>query len=113
MSAPEILDRHDGQISYRHTDPDLPPVAVLDRSPIGLRHKLVFAAIAAAGALAWAFIAGARGETVNAVWFVIAALCTAGVQNVALTTPAADIEITPAQAPYCTGHAIALGGYDE
>ena len=44
---------------------------------------------------------------------LIAALVTAGVQNVDLATPAADIEITPAQAPFCTGHAITLGGYDE
>ena len=44
---------------------------------------------------------------------LIAALVTAGVQNVGLATPAADIEITPAQAPFCTGHAITLGGYDE
>ena len=44
---------------------------------------------------------------------LIAALVTAGVQNVVLATPAADIEITPAQAPFCTGHAITLGGYDE
>jgi len=44
---------------------------------------------------------------------VIAALCTAGVQNVALATPAADIVITPAQAPWCTGTSVTLGGFDE
>lgn len=67
---------HDKDVSYIHTDEDLPPVAIVDRSPITLRHKAVFAAIAVAGAVAWAIIAFARGETVNAVWFVVAAICT-------------------------------------
>ena len=44
---------------------------------------------------------------------LVAALCTAGVQNVALASPAADIEITPQQASWCTGHAVVIGGYDE
>ncbi len=44
---------------------------------------------------------------------IIAALCTAGVQNVALESPAADIEITPSQASHCAGWAITFGGYDE
>ncbi|OBJ03578.1 carbon starvation CstA family protein [Mycobacterium sp. 1465703.0] len=63
-------------VSYIHTHDDLPPVAIIDRSPITLRHKVVFAVIAVLGAVAWAIIAFARGETVNAVWFVIAAICT-------------------------------------
>ena len=44
---------------------------------------------------------------------LVAALCTAGVQNVALASPATDIEITPLQASWCTGHAVTVGGYDE
>lgn len=44
---------------------------------------------------------------------LVAALCTAGVQNVALTAPAADVEITPQQASFCTGIAVVVGGYDE
>jgi carbon starvation protein len=32
--------------------------------------------VAVLGAIAWAVIAFVRGETVNAVWFVIAAICT-------------------------------------
>ena len=44
---------------------------------------------------------------------LVAALCTVGVQNVALASPAADIEITPQQASWCTGHAVVIGGYDE
>ncbi|CAJ1507020.1 carbon starvation CstA family protein [[Mycobacterium] burgundiense] len=65
-----------GDITYIRTDQDLPPVAIIDRSPITTKHKLIFATIAILGALAWAIIAFFRGETVNAVWFVIAAICT-------------------------------------
>ncbi|OJZ75196.1 carbon starvation protein A [Mycobacterium paraffinicum] len=67
---------HDKDVSYIHTDDQLPPVAIVDRSPITVRHKVVFGAIAVVGAVAWAIIAFARGETVNAVWFVVAAICT-------------------------------------
>ncbi len=67
---------HDKDVSYIRTDDDLPPVAIIDRSPITVRHKIGFAVIAAIGAIAWGAIAFARGETVNAVWFVVAAICT-------------------------------------
>jgi carbon starvation protein len=63
-------------LTYIHTDTDLPPVAVIDRSPIGIGHKIFFGVIALVGAVAWAVIAFVRGETVNAVWFVVAAICT-------------------------------------
>ncbi|MCP2291155.1 carbon starvation CstA family protein [Nocardia amikacinitolerans] len=63
-------------IEYLRTDPDLPPVGVIDRSPITTAKKAVFAGIAILGALAWAILAIARGENVNAVWIVIAAVCT-------------------------------------
>src|SRR6516165_8910836 len=70
------IEETTGDITYVRTDPDLPPVAIIDRSPITLRHKLIFGLIAVLGAAAWAVVAFARGENVNAVWFVIAALCT-------------------------------------
>ncbi len=63
-------------LTYIRTDPDLPPVAVVDTSPIGTGHKILFGAIALLGAVAWAVIAFVRGEMVNAVWFVVAAICT-------------------------------------
>lgn len=66
----------DKDVSYIQTDDGLPPVAIVDRSPITVRHKIVFAAIAVVGAAAWGVIAFARGETVNAVWLVVAAICT-------------------------------------
>lgn len=70
------VKEHDKDVSYIHTDDELPPVAIVDRSPITVRHRIVFAAVALIGAVAWAIIAFARGETVNAVWFVVAAICT-------------------------------------
>lgn len=57
----------------------LPPVAVPDAS-----HRTrwtpakiaVWVAIAILGGVAWTMLAIVRGETVNAVWFVFAAVCT-------------------------------------
>jgi carbon starvation protein len=66
----------DSDISYIRTEPGLPPVAIVDRSPMPLRHKIFFGAIAVIGAIAWAIVAFIRGETVNAVWLVVAAACT-------------------------------------
>ncbi len=77
MAAPVApLEQTNGDVTYVRTDPSLPPVAVIDRTPITTRHKVVFGVIALVGAFAWAVIAIARGETVNAVWFVLAAICT-------------------------------------
>jgi carbon starvation protein len=70
------IEEHDSDVSFIHTDHGLPPVAIIDRSPITFRHKIVFGVIAVFGAIAWAVIAFVRGETVNAVWFVVAAICT-------------------------------------
>jgi carbon starvation protein len=70
------IEEHDGDVTYIRTDKDLPPVAIIDRSPITSRHKIIFGIIAVLGAIAWAMIAFLRGETVSAVWFVIAAICT-------------------------------------
>ena len=72
----EFIEETDGDVTYIRTDKDLPPVAIIDRSPITVRHRIIFAIIAVLGAVAWAVIAFFRGETVNAVWFVIAATCT-------------------------------------
>ncbi|GAA1671331.1 carbon starvation protein A [Mycolicibacterium murale] len=69
-------EQHDGNITYLRTDKNAPPVAIIDRSPITGKHRAIFAIVAVVGAVAWAVIAFFRGETVNAVWFVIAAICT-------------------------------------
>ncbi len=63
-------------VTYIRTDENLPPVAIVDRSPITVRHRIVFGTIAVIGAVAWATVAFARGEAVNAVWLVVAAICT-------------------------------------
>ncbi|MCI4676691.1 carbon starvation CstA family protein [Candidatus Mycolicibacterium alkanivorans] len=81
MSSPtaapsEPLEETRGDVTFVRTDKDLPPVAIIDHTPITTRHKLIFGAVAVLGAIAWAIIAFFRGETVNAVWFVIAAICT-------------------------------------
>ncbi|WP_433199703.1 carbon starvation CstA family protein [Nocardia sp. CA-107356] len=92
-------------IEYLRTDPDLPPVGVVDRSPITPRKKAIFGAIAVVGAIAWAIVAIARGENVNAVWIVIAAVCTyvtayqfyARLIEYKITRPRDDVA-TPAEA---------------
>jgi carbon starvation protein len=76
VAAPPQPTPDTQHLSYIHTDADLPPVAIIDRSPIGTKHKIFFGVIAVLGAVAWAVIAFARGETVNAVWLVVAAICT-------------------------------------
>ncbi|OBI84858.1 carbon starvation CstA family protein [Mycobacterium sp. E740] len=75
-AAVKRTEETDGHVTYIRTDEDLPPVAIIDRSPITVRHRIIFGIIAVVGAVAWAVIAFFRGETVNAVWFVIAAICT-------------------------------------
>ena len=74
--SPDYIEEVRGDVTFIRTDKDLPPVAIIDRSPITGKHKLIFGAVAVLGAIAWAAIAFLRGETVNAVWFVIAAICT-------------------------------------
>ncbi|UWF78069.1 MULTISPECIES: carbon starvation CstA family protein [Microbacterium] len=55
---------------------ELPPVAV-DEKPRWTPLKIaVWAAIALLGGVAWTMLAIVRGETVNAIWFVFAAVCT-------------------------------------
>ena len=41
-SAAAPLEETVGDITYIRTDKDLPPVAIIDRSPITTRHKIVF-----------------------------------------------------------------------
>lgn len=75
-AARDRIEETRGSLTYIRTYPDLPPVAIIDRTPMNARSKLVFAAIALLGAISWALIAFVRGENVNAVWFVLAATCT-------------------------------------
>ena len=58
------------------TDPDQPPVAIRRRVPLTLAARITYLVIALLGGVAWVMIAVIRGENVNAVWFVFAAVCT-------------------------------------
>jgi carbon starvation protein len=75
-ASAERSEERNGDITFVRTDRTLPPVAIIDRSPITTRHRIIFAAIAVLGAVSWTVIAFFRGETINAVWFVVAAICT-------------------------------------
>ncbi|MFE6968226.1 carbon starvation CstA family protein [Isoptericola sp. NPDC057653] len=60
-------------------DPALPPTAVPaeELTPRWTWQKVVlWAAIALLGGVAWVMLALVRGETVNAIWFVFASVCT-------------------------------------
>jgi carbon starvation protein len=63
-------------------DPDLPPPAVdpevleEERGRWTPARIALWVAVALLGGLAWVMIAVVRGETVNAIWFVFAAVCT-------------------------------------
>ncbi|MFI2104619.1 carbon starvation CstA family protein [Isoptericola sp. NPDC019693] len=60
-------------------DPSLPPTAVPaeDLKPRWTPAKIaLWAAIALLGGVAWVMIALVRGETINAIWFVFASVCT-------------------------------------
>ena len=72
----------------------------------------VVRASAEAAALAYAADQHKLGRDVT-LSGIYAALHRAGVQNVALTAPVADIVIDAEQASYCTAVAVAIGGYDE
>jgi len=63
-------------IEYLRTDPDLPPVGVVDQTPLSPAKKGIFLVIAILGAIGWVVLAISRGEDVNAVWIVVAAVCT-------------------------------------
>jgi len=66
-----------GGASALAPDPDLPPVAAPEQKARWTLPKiLLWAGIALLGGLAWVMLAIVRGETVNAIWFVFAAVCT-------------------------------------
>jgi carbon starvation protein len=67
---------HHPDIELISNDPTQPPVAIVDRSPMTVGKRILFAIIGLVGAVSWAVIAIVRGESVNAVWFVLAAVCT-------------------------------------
>ena len=66
----------DPNIELLKTDADLPPVGVVDKSPMTPAKRILFVLIGLLGGVAWTIVAIVRGENPNSVWFVIAAVCT-------------------------------------
>jgi carbon starvation protein len=63
--------------SQLEQDPALPPVAAPEPRPRrSLPRILLWAGIALLGGIAWTMLAIVRGETVNAIWFVFASVCS-------------------------------------
>ncbi|MFF3036676.1 carbon starvation protein A, partial [Arthrobacter citreus] len=77
---PDRPDPAAGDADILVQDPDLPPVAVDDdeagRSTWTPLKIAVWVGIALLGGVSWSMLAIVRGETVNAIWFVFAAVCT-------------------------------------
>jgi carbon starvation protein len=63
-------------------DPSLPPVSVDPQARAADERRwtpakiAIWAAIALLGGVSWGVLAISRGETINAIWFVFAAVCT-------------------------------------
>ncbi len=79
MTTPSKSSAVEGDLLVQ--DPSLPPVA-LDPVQEAETHKWtplkigIWSAIALLGGVAWVMLAVVRGESVNAIWFVFAAVCT-------------------------------------
>ncbi|GGG15161.1 carbon starvation protein A [Rhodococcoides trifolii] len=71
-----VSDRGNPHVELTKNDPDLPPVAIVDRTPMSMPKRIFFVIIGVLGGIAWTVVAIVRGENPNAVWFVIAAVCT-------------------------------------
>lgn len=65
---------HPSEPRRLHTDPNRPPVGVAEAPPNRPINKITFLIIGILCAVGWAMIAVVRGERVNAIWFVIAAI---------------------------------------
>ncbi|MEV7634359.1 carbon starvation CstA family protein [Microbacterium sp. NPDC089318] len=80
--APDNRAGSTGQEGSVATDPALPPTAVDDAVRDAEDRKwtpgkiALWAAISLLGGVAWFMLAIVRGETVNAIWFVFASVCT-------------------------------------
>jgi len=64
------------QVELVRTDPELPPVGVVEHGPTPPAGRVGLVVVAVLGGVAWSVLALVRGEHVNAVWFVFAAVCT-------------------------------------
>ncbi len=64
----------DTNVEFIRTDPNRPPVAVVEPGGLTGRTKIVFAVIAIMAAVGWTMLAIVRGEHVSSMWFVLAAV---------------------------------------
>ncbi|GAB94254.1 carbon starvation protein [Kineosphaera limosa] len=64
----------DNEVRTIRTDPDRPPVAVIESTRITTRAKITSAIIAVIAATGWTMLAIVRGEHVSSMWFVLAAV---------------------------------------
>ncbi|MFP5365384.1 MAG: carbon starvation CstA family protein [Actinomycetes bacterium] len=80
--TPDQRRKASGREGVVATDPALPPTAVDEAVREAEEKKwtpgkiALWAAIALLGGVAWFMLAIVRGETVNAIWFVFASVCT-------------------------------------
>ncbi|MBO1902392.1 carbon starvation protein A [Leucobacter weissii] len=80
-SAPTDSSRDEPEGTVLVQDPDLPPVALSDKerrrdAKWSIPKIILWVVIALLGGVAWTMLAIVRGETVNAIWFVFAAVAT-------------------------------------
>ena len=95
------------------TPEDLPPTEAADRPRWTPVKIAVWVAVALLGGVAWTMLALHRGETINAIWFVFAAVATfaignAGAANAALFA-AAYVAITALSLPIAVWLTLAGG----
>ncbi len=64
-----------GAVELR-TDPALPPVGLRERGRWTPLKVVLWVAVAVLGGIGWSIIGLVRGDEVNALWFVVAAVCT-------------------------------------
>lgn len=69
-TLPELPDG----VEYVYSSASELPVAIDDKRPMTAAKKAIFAVIAVIAAVAWGFLALQRGEQVNALWLVLAAV---------------------------------------
>lgn len=78
-------------VKYVYTDATDLPVGVEDNRPMSAKKRIIMAVIAVLAAVGWGFVAFARGENVNAMWLVLAAV---GSYIIAFTFYARFIELS-------------------
>ncbi len=64
----------DSDVRKITTDPDRPPVAVIEPNTLSGRAKVILGVIAVLAAVGWTMLAIVRGEHVSSMWFVLAAV---------------------------------------